>query len=158
MENNTNIPAEKTVAQSEIKMTELVLPNDTNVLGNLLGGRLLHWVDIAGALAAQRHSQSAVVTASIEGVDFRHPIRMGEMVLLAARVVWTGRTSMKVYVDVQAENVFSGKVIHTNKAELTFVAVNSDGRPIPVPKIKPVTDEERALFEIIQMKYDRLKG
>lgn len=147
----------KTVSESEIKMTELVLPNDTNLLGNLLGGRLLHWVDVAGALAATRHARNIVATVAIDSVEFRHPIKMGEMVMLTAKVIWTGHTSMQVVVRAEAENMYSGNVITTNKARLTFVALDTDENPCKVPAIIPVTEEEKRLYDEAQARYDRLK-
>ena len=146
-----------TPAATEVNMTQLVLPNDTNLLGNLLGGRLLHWVDIVGALAATRHARKTVATVSIESVDFRHPIRKGEMVMLNAKVIWTGRTSIKVVVRVEAENMYTGAVIATNNAFLTYVAMDENGNPCPVPKISPVTDEEVRYYNDAQTEYDRAK-
>ena len=89
----------KTPKDSQVEMTELVLPNDTNLLGNLLGGRLMHWIDIAGAMAAQRHCNRIAATAAIDSVDFKHPVHVGEMVILKAKVTWVGRTSMEVAVE-----------------------------------------------------------
>ena len=143
---------------TEINMTELVLPNDTNLVGNLLGGRLLHWIDIAGALAAARHARNPVATVSIESVDFRHPVRKGEMVMLNARVIWTGRTSIKVRVQVKKENLYTGDVIETDKATLTFVAIDGEGRPRPVPKIQPKTNEDRALYDEAQAQYEKSRA
>ncbi|MCX8131240.1 MAG: acyl-CoA thioesterase [Clostridia bacterium] len=133
----------KTPSMSVVEMTELVLPNDTNLLGNLLGGRLMHWIDIAGAMAASRHSNKVVATAAMDSLDFRHPARMGEMVILRAKLTWVGRTSMEVTVKVYAENMRTGNVIMTNKAYLTFVALDSDGKPTPVSPLTPETDDEK---------------
>jgi len=144
-------------AETEINMTELVLPNDTNLLGNLLGGRLLHWIDIVGALAATRHARLPVATVAIESVDFRHPIRKGEMVMLNARVIWTGRTSIKVRVRVDTENLYSGAVITTNNAFLTFVAMDKNEKPCPVPGILPDTDEDLEYYRRAQAEYEKLK-
>jgi len=135
-------------------MTELVLPNDTNPLGNLLGGRLLHWIDIAGALSATRHARKPVATVAIESVDFQHPIRKGEAVMLNARVIWTGRTSIKVRVLVEAENLYSGEIISTNSALLTFVAMDENEKPCPVPKITPETAEDIELYNRAQAEYE----
>ena len=146
-----------TPAETEVNMTELVLPNDANMLGNLLGGRLLHWIDIVGALAATRHARKAVATVCIESVDFRHPIRNGEMVTLNAKVIWAGRTSMKVMVRVRAENMFTGAVIPTNDAFLTYVALDGGGKPSPVPKIYPVTEEETGYYNAARAEYERTK-
>lgn len=132
----------KSPMESLVEMTELVLPNDTNLLGNLLGGRLMHWIDIAGAMAASRHSNKTVATVGLDSLDFRNPIRMGELVILRAKLTWVGTTSMEVTVRVYAENIKSGVVTMTNKAYITFVALDEDGKPSPVPHLIPETDDE----------------
>lgn len=150
---------QKASSESRIEMTELVLPNDTNLLGNLLGGKLMHWVDIAGAMAAQRHSNSIVVTAAIDSVEFRHPVKVGEMITLIARVTWVGRTSMEVAVDVYSENFHTGERKHTNKAYLTFVAVDSGGKPVAVCGLRLETEEEKKEYEAaFARRNERLKS
>jgi len=124
-------------------MTELVLPNDVNLLGNLLGGRLMHWIDIAGAMAASRHSNKIVATVALDSLDFRHPVRVGQFVILKAKLTWVGRTSMEVKVDVFGEDFKTGEIIQTNKAYVTFVALDENGRPTPVPPLIPETEEEK---------------
>ncbi|HHY23355.1 MAG TPA: acyl-CoA thioesterase [Clostridiaceae bacterium] len=142
---------------SQIEMTQLVLPNDTNVLGNLLGGRLMHWIDIAGAMAASRHSNKVVATVALDSLDFRHPVRMGEFVILKAKLTWVGRTSMEVTVSVFAENYETGSVIQTNKAYITYVALDHDGNPTPVPSLLPETEEEKKDYmEAEQRRNERL--
>lgn len=131
---------------SQVEMTELVLPNDTNLLGNLLGGKLMHWIDIAGAMAASRHSNKIVATVALDSLDFRHPSRMGELVILKANLTWAGRTSMEVEVNVYAENIKSGNTILTNRAFITFVALDSEGNPSPVPPLILETEEEKKSF------------
>ena len=143
-ENKENLKG-KTASQSEIEMTQLVLPNDTNILGNLLGGQLMHWIDIAGALAASRHSNKVVATVALDSLDFRHPVRLGEMVILKARLTWVGRTSMEVSVEVYAENMKTGNTILTNKAFITFVALDDDGKPTEVPPLILETEEENRI-------------
>ena len=143
-EHKNNIKG-KTALQSEIEMTQLVLPNDTNILGNLLGGQLMHWIDIAGALAASRHSNKVVATVALDSLDFRHPIRLGEMVILKARLTWVGRTSMEVSVEVYAENMKTGNTILTNKAFISFVALGDDGKSTEVPPLILETEEERLI-------------
>jgi len=133
----------KTPRESQVEMTELVIPNDTNLLGNLLGGRLMHWIDIAGAMAASRHSNKVVATVAVDSLDFRHPVKMGELVILKAKLTWVGRTSMEVTVNVYSENVKTGEVIKTNKAYMTYVALDDEGKPTPVPPLIPETDEEK---------------
>ena len=148
----------KLPSKSLVEMSELVLPNDTNLLGNLLGGKLMHWVDIAGAMAASRHSNRAVVTVSLDSLDFRHPIRVGEMVKLKAKLTWAGRTSMEVTVMVYAENFKTGSIILTNKAYVTFVALGDDGKPVEVPPLLPETEEEKQEYiEAELRRCERLK-
>ena len=135
----------KTASQSEVEMTQLVIPNDTNILGNLLGGQLMHWIDIAGAMAASRHSNKVVATVALDSLDFRHPIRLGEMVTLKATLTWVGRTSMEVSVKVYAENMKTGSTILTNKAFITFVAIDDDGTPTELPPLILQTKEEKRI-------------
>ncbi len=127
-------------------MVEVVLPQDANVLGNILGGRVMHLVDIAAAIAAHRHSQSHVVTASVDYVDFRNPIRVGELIILRANVNRVFRTSMEVGVKVFSENILTGERKHTTTAYLTFVAIDESGRPKPVPPLILKTAVERRRY------------
>lgn len=143
---------------SEVEMTELVLPNDTNLLGNLLGGRLMHWIDIAGAMAASRHSNRVVATVEVDSLDFRHPARMGEVVILKAKLTWVGTTSMEVSVNAYAENIKTGAIILTNRAHLTFVALDDDGKPVAVPPLLPENEEEKQNYiEAEERRSERLK-
>lgn len=147
----------KRISDSMVEMRELVLPNDANIMGNLLGGRLLHWVDIAGAMAASRHAQSIVATAAIDSVDFNQPVRVGEMIVLKARLTWVGRTSMEVLVEVCSENYLSCETKFTNRAYLTFVALDSNSKPRPVPGLILETDDEENEFnEAIKRREQRL--
>jgi len=132
---------------SEVEMTELVLPNDANILGNLLGGRLMHWIDIAAAIAASRHCNKAVVTRAMESLDFKKPVHVGDIVILKAKLIWTGRTSMKIMVKVFSENLKTGQTMQTNEAFLTFVAVDDNAKPVPVPALLPDTVEEIFMFQ-----------
>ena len=135
------------VSESQVVMTELVLPNDTNQLGNLLGGRLMHWMDIAAALAAMRHAHLVCVTASVDGMSFHAPIRLGQVVILKASVNRAFRTSMEVGVRVEMEDPLTGTRVHANTAYLTFVGVDESGRPQPAPPVEPQTDAERRRYE-----------
>lgn len=128
-------------------MNELVLPNDTNTLGNLMGGRLLHFMDVCAAIAAQRHSNRTVVTASVDNVDFRSAIALGEVVVLEACVNRAFTTSMETEINVWAENTATGKKRKCNRAYYTFVAVDQSGQPIPVPRLTPETEAEIARYE-----------
>ncbi len=135
----------KSPGESAVEMTELVLPNDTNLLGNLLGGRLMHWMDIAGGMSASRYANKVVVTAAVDNLVFHHPIKLGELVNLKAVVTWTGRTSMEILVKVIAENTLTGEKKLANEAFFTFVALDENGKPFPVPALSPGSDEEKKL-------------
>jgi acyl-CoA hydrolase len=129
------------------RMNELVLPNDTNPLGNMMGGRLLHLMDICAAIAAQRHSNRVVVTASVDSVEFQSPIKLGEVVILEGCVNRAFTTSMEVEINVWAEDNTRGERRKCNKAFYTFVAVDQNGRPIPVAPLAPESEEEIERFE-----------
>ena len=135
------------VSESQSEMTEIVLPNDANPLGSLLGGRLMHWIDLAGAMAAHRHSRNYVVTASMDHVDFLTPVRVGDLVLLQSSVNRAFRSSMEVGVKVLVENYIKGTHSQVASALLTFVAVDRDGRRLPVPPVIPETDDEKRRYE-----------
>ncbi len=142
----------KTPQETEVVMSELVLPNDTNLLGNLMGGRLMYWMDIAGALVASRHSGRVVATVSIDNISFRHPVRMGEMLMIKAKLVYVGTTSMSIAIKVYAENMRNGSQVLSNKARMIFVALDEAGNPTPVPPLSPQTEEEIMDFEKEKMR------
>ena len=140
-------------------MTELVLPNHTNQLGNLLGGQLMHWIDICAALSASKHSNHVCVTASVDKIDFLHPVKIGEIISIFASVNRTFKTSMEVGVKVFMESYLEGTKIHTNTAYLTFVSVDKAGKPIITDKIFPDSpDEKRRYEEALQRREIRLKA
>ena len=124
-------------------MVQLVLPNDANTMGNVLGGRVLHWIDLAAAIVAHRHCRSETVTVSMDQVSFLAPIRVGQLAVIAARMTFVGRTSMEIRVDVRSEDLLSGDRRQTSTAYLTFVAVDKKGRPVEVPPLLYKTREER---------------
>ena len=136
----------KFVSESRVVMTELVLPNDTNTLNNLMGGRLMHWMDIGAAIAAQKHSNRIVVTASVDNISFGKPIQLGDVVTLTASVSRAFNSSMEVFINVKSENIPGGKSEVTHSAFFTFVAVDQGGRPIDVPEAVPETDIEKELY------------
>ncbi len=138
---------QKPVSESFVRMTELVLPNDTNTLNNLMGGRMMHLMDVAAAISAQRHSNRIVVTASVDNVSFREGIKLGSVVTLEAKVTRSFSSSMEVHIDVWAEDIPSGTKIKSNEAFFTFVAVDQSGRPIDVPEAVPETAEEISHYE-----------
>lgn len=133
--------------ESFVSMTELVLPNDTNTLNNLMGGRLMHWMDIVSAIAAQKHSNRIVVTASVDNISFKHPIALGNVVTLRAKVTRAFNSSMEVRIDVDAEDIPSGRKTESNSAYFTFVAVDQSGRPIDVPEVEPETEDEKSFYD-----------
>jgi acyl-CoA hydrolase len=128
-------------------MTELVLPNDTNTLNNLMGGRLMHWMDIVSAISAQKHSNHVVVTASVDNISFKQPIQLGNVVTLKAKVTRAFKSSMEVRIDVEAEHLPSGTKFESNSAYFTFVALDASGQPTNVPEVEPETKEEEDMFE-----------
>lgn len=148
----------KTVEQSRTEMTELVLPGDSNQLGKLLGGRVMHWIDLAAAITANRHAGHVAVTASIDSLEFLHSIQVGEVVHLIARINWVGRTSMEVGVDVFGEKMDTGERRKTSTAFLTFVALNQAGEPVEVPPLILTTPEETERFHAAEARrHERLK-
>lgn len=141
-----SIPA-KNPKNSFTIMNELVLPNDTNTLNNLMGGRLLHWMDIAAAISAQKHCNNIVVTASVDNVSFQHPIKLGDVITIEAQVTRAFNTSVEVRLSVWAENIPSGSRVKSNEAYYTFVAIDQNSKTIPVPAIEPETEDEQTLFD-----------
>jgi acyl-CoA hydrolase len=137
----------KFVRESIADYSELALPNDANSLGNLLGGKIMHLVDLAGAIAAMRHSGHTVVTASVDHMQFIHPVRIGQLVHLRASVNRAFRTSMEVGVKVWMEDLLTGAEKHVSSAFLTFVALGRNGERAEVPQVTPETDDEKRRYE-----------
>jgi len=151
----------KAPADSQIDMTELILPNDANVLGNVLGGRVMHWIDLAAATAAHKHCGSICVTAAVERLSFLNPIKVGQLAHLRGRVVYTGNTSLIVKVEVKGEDMDTGEIKLTSEAYLTFVSLGRDGKPRKVPPLLIKTDDEKAESEkakAIRNKSLEIKG
>lgn len=147
MDDQPNTPAARTVGSTQSEMTEIVLPNDTNTLGNLLGGRLMHFIDLTAAMAAYRHSRTHVVTAAMDHIDFIRPVHLGDLVTLKSCVNRAFTSSMEVGVKVWAENTRTGEVAHVASAYLVFVAIDEHGRLVTVPQIKPQTPDELRRYE-----------
>jgi acyl-CoA hydrolase len=137
----------KKPADSLTIMTELVLPNDTNVFGNLMGGRLMYWMDIAAALSAQRHCSAPVVTASVDNISFENPIKLGNVVHIEAKVTRAFNSSMEVHMRVWGEDLKQQYKYKSNEAYYTFVALNPNNKPMQVPPLTPGTEDEKKLFE-----------
>jgi acyl-CoA hydrolase len=135
------------VSESQSEMNEFVLPNDANPLGALLGGRLMHWIDMAGALAAHRHSRNYVVTASIDHMDFHTPVHVGDLVILRSSVNRVSNTSMEVGVKAWVENYLTDESRHVSSAYLTFVAIDAAGRHVKVAPVIPETDAQKRRYE-----------
>jgi acyl-CoA hydrolase len=135
------------VSESQATMTELMMPNMANNLGNVFGGVILSLIDRVGAVSAIRHARGPVVTVSMDRVEFREPIHLGELVVAKASVNYVGRTSLEVGVRVEAENIVEGTRRHTNSCHLTFVAIDTKGTPRAIPPVTPETDEERRRHE-----------
>jgi acyl-CoA hydrolase len=148
----------KPVRASQVITTQLVLPNDTNQLGNLLGGTLMHWIDISAAICAKQHAGRVCVTASVDQLEFHHPIKLGEIVTLQASVNRAFRTSMEIGVVVTSRGDSSDQSRRANTAYLTFVALDEAGRPFPVRPVIPETpDEQRRFEEALRRREARLR-
>ena len=137
----------RNVRDSQVEMTEIVFPNDANVLGTLHGGKLMLWIDIAASIAASRHCSRVAVTASVDETTFLHPINVGEVVILRSSVNRAFHTSMEVGVKVYSQNLLTGEMKHANSAYLTFVAIDQKRRPVPCPPIVPQNPEEIRRYE-----------
>jgi acyl-CoA hydrolase len=142
-----NQPIVRTVASTQSEMTEIILPNDTNLLGNLLGGRLMHFIDLTGAMAAFRHSRTYVVTAAMDHIDFIQPVRLGDLLTLKSSVNRAFTSSMEVGVKVWSENTRTGAVAHVASAYIVYVAVDEHGRVQKVPQLKPETPDELRRYD-----------
>jgi acyl-CoA hydrolase len=140
-------PVLRTVRQTQSEFSEICLPNDTNMLNTMLGGHVMHLVDVCGAIAAVRHARCAVVTASVDQMTFLHPVHVGELVRLRSQVNRVFRTSMEVGVKVWVENLLTGQIRHTSSAYLTFVAIDAAGSRVVLPPITPETEEEKRRYE-----------
>jgi acyl-CoA hydrolase len=137
----------KKAAESIIIMTELVLPNDTNLFGNLMGGRLMYWMDIAAALSAQKHCNSPVVTASVDNISFENPIKLGNVVHIEAKVTRGFNSSMEIHMNVWGEDIIQQYKYKSNEAYYTFVALDPNRKPRPVPQLIAETEDEKKLFD-----------
>ena len=137
----------KPPSASATEMVQVVLPNDANPLGFILGGTVMHLIDMAGAVACHRHTRSLLVTAAVDGLQFLHPIKIGDLIILKARVTCTFNTSLETQVDVYSEELLTGKSQLTSRAYLTFVAISRDGGRIPVPPLLLESDEDRRICD-----------
>jgi acyl-CoA hydrolase len=142
----------KTVSSTQSEMTEIILPNDTNTLGNLLGGRLMHFIDLTGAMAAYRHTRTHVVTAAMDHIDFIQPVHVGDLLILKSSVNRAFTTSLEVGVKVWVEHPQSGVLLHVASAYLVFVAIDETGRRLQVPQLQPETPDEERRFADAQRR------
>jgi acyl-CoA hydrolase len=154
-------------SESETVMSELMMPNHANIMGNVFGGVILSLVDRIAAVCAIRHAKQQCVTVSVDKVDFKEPIHVGELITGFARVNYAGKTSMEVGVKIIAEHLITGEKRHTNSCYVTYVALGDDGRPSPVPPIVPETPDEKRRFEraakrrasrVMERRYDQGRG
>ncbi len=143
----------KTVSSSHVVMHELVLPNDTNLLGNVLGGRVMHLMDMCAAMSAYKHSRTAVVTASVDQLDFLAPAKQGDIMILKSAVNYTGKSSMEIGVRIESENPKTGTIKHTASAYLTFVSLSESGSPSRIEPVVPETDIEKKRFKDGEYRY-----
>ena len=143
----------KNVKESQVIMHELVLPNDTNILGNILGGKVMHYMDICAAMSAYKHARTPVVTASVDRLDFLAPAKMGDIICLKSSVNFTGSASMEVGVRIESENTQTGNKKHTASAYLTFVSLNKNNNPKKVQEVKPESKEEKRRFNEGKLRY-----
>ena len=147
----------KKVSESIVVMHELVLPNDTNVLGNVLGGRVMHLIDICAAMSAYKHARSPVVTASIDHLNFLSPAKKGDILILRSSVNYVSKTSMEIGVRVESENTLTGELKHTSSAHLTFVALDENRKPKRINKIVPENDVEKARYDSAKKRVEKRK-
>jgi acyl-CoA hydrolase len=140
-------PIGRPVRESKSVYSEFALPNDANTFGNVLGGKVMHLVDLAGAIAAIRHARCPVVTASVDNMSFLHPVHLGHLIVLHASVNRVFHTSMEVGVRVEVEQLMTGEKKHTSSAYLTFVALGTEGKPTVIPPVIPETDTEKRRYE-----------
>ena len=147
----------KTVKNTYVIMHELILPNDANLLGNVLGGRVMHLMDMCAAMSAYKHARTAVVTASVDRLDFLAPAKMGEIMILKSSVNYTGKSSMEVGVRIESENPKTGDIYHTSSAYLTFVSLNENGKPQRIDDIKPENDIEIRRFNEGKIRHEERK-
>ena len=147
------LKAPKTPEESIVTMTELVLPAQINLLNNLLGGQMMHLMDIAGSLVCKRHSEGEIATVAVDSMEFKHPIALGSIITIKAKMIWAGRSSMKVRLTASCEDVIRHTSLITNTAYFTYVALDEQAKPVVIPPLKPVTDEEIADFEKEQAAY-----
>jgi acyl-CoA hydrolase len=147
----------KPVSASKVEMTELVLPGQTNTMGNIFGGRVMQLIDIAAGVAAMRHARKTVVTVFVDQLHFKNPIKMGQIVILNAWVEYVGNTSMEVGVDVFSENPLTGERISTTTAHLTFVAIDKNGKPSQIPPLILETEEDKKRHEMAKQRRELRK-
>ena len=143
----------KNIKDSQVVMNELVLPNDTNILGNILGGKVMHYMDICAAMSAYKHARTPVVTASVDRLDFLAPAKMGDIICLKSSVNFTGSASMEVGVRIESENTQTGNKKHTASAYLTFVSLDENNNPKKVQEVKPESKEEKRRFNEGKLRY-----
>lgn len=134
-------------------MTEIALPGQSNSLGHLLGGEIMHFMDIAGTISCRRYTGGEVATVAADKIQFLHPVKVGDIITITAKMIWTGHTSMKTHVDVVVKNKFNQIPEPAAAGDFTYVALDASGRPTEVPPLAPQTEEEKTIFDEEQRKY-----
>lgn len=149
-----SLPPARPMRESHASLVRLMMPPDANPHGNVHGGVIMKFVDEVAGIVAHRHARRNVVTARLDRMDFLEPVFVGNALTLDAQLVYTGRTSMEVMVDIKAENLDTGELVHTGTAWLTMIALNERGRPVPIPPVAPETEAEKKLFELGRSRYE----
>ena len=155
---NIDSNSSKTSEQSVVITTELILPAMANLMNNLQGGQMMHFMDIAGALTCRKHAGCEVATVAVEKIEFRYPVRVGEVITITSKLIWVGKTSMKVKITAVSENLKSGETKLTNTAYFTYVALDDNARPVPVPRLCPQTKEEQESFDCEEQLHGKQKS
>jgi acyl-CoA hydrolase len=148
----------KTPEETKVVMTELVMPEMTNALGNLRGGQMMHWMDIAAGIACMRHARKPVVTVAVEAIEFKHPVHQNALIHIEAKIIWTGKTSMRTKIKATTEDLATGALEVTNIATFTFVSLGEDGNRTEAPPLLPQTEEERQDFDCAEREYRERTG
>lgn len=148
----------KTPEQTIIVKTELIFPAMANLMNNLQGGQMMHFMDIAGALTCRKHSGFEVATVAVDKIEFRYPVKVGEVITITSKLIWVGKSSMKVKINVVSENLKSGETRTTNTAFFTYVALDDNARPVSIPRLCPQTQEEQEAFDREQRAYEKQKA
>ena len=156
-DNNNLYKGSKMPEETVVVTTELILPAMANLMNNLQGGQMMHYMDIAGALTCRRHAGCEVATVSVEKIEFKYPVKVGEVITIMSKLIWVGKSSMKVKIEVISEDLKTGRTRITNTAFFTYVALDDDFRPVQVPRLSPQTEEEQEAYDREQRAHEEKK-